>query len=445
MLSENKINVFISYSWDSPAHQQWVLFLADAINKHGGNSIVDKQVKYGGHLRLFMERHIKAADVVLMVLTPNYKNKAQNLKGGVGYEYNIITKELFKVIDKNEKYIGVLRDGNHESSVPDFIEDFKYVDLHDGPDFEINLKELLEQILKVPLKQPEDNKVNKPVMENDYKDLQLLTNEMKSKAFAYFEKLFVGDNEVATKLKVTLKVQEWIKEVEVYNKEIVAKFNPAKMALAEDFMEDFKNNVFGKDLWTVKAALKTHDPDLARYKKDFRDADAEEIYNTVNGILTATHEYVKNTASKIKYDAIKTVADLALQYLDEEEMFMNKIIGFGIRSELLHRYYPAYFPIMTQKSLWAMYFICDSSKEFITIEQKNRQGIMRVSHNWQYPYDRFTYLMNELAIQFEHWVSKYKIKIDPVYRFGYINMFLSSIHELNKADIKLLHEWVETE
>ena len=92
-----------------------------------------------------------------------------------------------------------------------------------------------------------------------------------------------------------------------------------------------------------------------------------------------------------------------------------------------------------------MYFICDSSKEFITIEQKNRQGIMRVSHNWQYPYDRFTYLMNELAIQFEHWVSKYKIKIDPVYRFGYINMFLSSIHELNKADIKLLHEWVETE
>jgi len=443
-VSENKINVFISYSWDSPNHQQWVLSLADIINNHGGNSIVDKNLEYGGHLRLFMERHIKAADVVLMVLTPRYKDKAQNLKGGVGFEFNIITKELFKVIEKNEKYIGVLRDGDHESSVPDFIEDFKYVDLQEGPDFEVNLSRLLEQILNVPLKRPETNKINKPVMESDYKELNLLVNEMKSKGSTYFDKLFMI-NESFDKIGFTRKIEEWRIEVENYCKILVEKFNPLKMELSENFVEDFKNNVFGKNLWTVNSALKTRDPDLARYKNDFRNADSEDIYNTVNGILEATHEYVKKTASKINYDLVESVHELEMEYLDDKEMFMNKIIGFGIRSELLHRYYPAHFPIMTQKNLWAMYFICDSSNEFITIEQKNRQGIMRVSHNWQYPYDRFTYLMNELAKQFEMWISEYGIKMDPQYRFGYINMFLSAIHEFNKADIKLLHEWVETE
>jgi len=445
MLSENKINIFISYSWDNENLQEWVLLLADIINQNGGNAIVDKKLKFGGHLRLFMEIHIKSADAVLMVLTPNYKNKAQNLSGGVGYEYNIITKELFKVINTNEKYIGVLREGNHESSVPDFIEDFKYVDLRNSPDYDKNLKLLLEQILKTPLKQPDEKTSNRPVMENDYRDLHALTSELKAKAYSYFQALFVEKDEKVTNSKVYRKIQEWTSEVEIYNKELVAKFNPKKMALAEEFMEDFKNNIFGKILWTVKAALKTHDPDLARYKKDFRDADAEEIYNTVNGILITTHKYVTDTAPTINYKAIKDVEDLHLLYLDEEEMFMSKIIGFGIRSELLHRYYPAYFPIMTQKSLWAMYFICDSSKEFITIEQKNRKGIMRVSHNWQYPYARFTYLMNELANEFEKWVGKYDIKLNPFYKFGYVNMLLSAIHELNKADIKLLHEWVETE
>jgi TIR domain len=441
MIDENKINVFISYSWDSEEHKMWVQALAKSINEANGNSIVDQKLKFGSHLRLFMEVNIKSSDIVLLVLSPNYKNKAQMLNGGVGYEYNIITKELFKVLGTNEKYIGVLREGDHNSSVPDFIEDFKYVDLREGHTYDENLKELLEQILKTPMKQPLINNIKMAEKEKEYCPINDLIVEMSSKAWKYFEQMFVLENNNLTKENLKSKKENWEKEIEIYHSTFEGKFKPSKMEIYEGYLEDFKNNIFGKELWTVKSALKTHDPDLARYKRDYGDANAGDLYNTINGILTETHEYVRT--NKIDYLTIKEIAELHLDYLNEEEMFMKKIVGFGIRSEILHRYYPANFSIMTQKSLWAMYFICDSANEFITIEHQNRNGIMRVSHNWQYPYDRFTFLMNALANQFILWLSKYDIAIKPQYRFGYINMFLSSINDIHKADIKLLHEWVE--
>lgn len=39
----SKINVFISYSWDSPEHQKWVINLADSIIEKGCICIVDRK------------------------------------------------------------------------------------------------------------------------------------------------------------------------------------------------------------------------------------------------------------------------------------------------------------------------------------------------------------------------------------------------------------------
>lgn len=444
--SENKVKVFISYSWDSKEHQKWVISLADLINTKGGLAIIDrKNLKYGGHIKTFMLKSILEADIVLMVLTPKYKEKADDLKGGAGYEYNIINDELFKIITQNDKYIPILREGDIETSVTSFLQGFNCADLRDGNDYNQNLEELIEQILGTPLKQSIPHKQNKQIMENEYKTLEPLIEEMSKKAKVYFDKFFSLDNPALIKAKVQMTVKSWEEEIEDYSASVKEKFNPNKMELYEDFLEDFKNNIFGIELWTVKAALKTLDPDLARYKKDYRDADAEEIFDTVNGILNATHKYISDKASSLDYSKLNDIESLMLEYLNEEDMFMNKIIGFGIRSEILHRYYPSYLPIMTQKSLWAMYFICDSANEFITVEQRNRQGIMRVSHNWQYPYDRFTFLMNSLSNQLSSWFNVYGIKLKKELRFGYVNMFLSTIHESHKADIKLLHEWVESD
>jgi hypothetical protein len=394
----SKINIFISYSWDSTEHQQWVLALADLINSSGGNVIVDRtHLKYGGHIKTFMLKSILEVDIVLMILTPNYKRKADSLEGGAGYEYNIINDELFKVITTNEKFIPIIREGSLEISVTNFLRGFNCVDLRHGDEYDQNLQALLKQILNTDINKKPVTNINISPMDDEYKEISLVVKEAKSKALEYFKQLFVTDDKAITSSNLSSIAQQWSEKISQYHTSFAKVFDPVKMELYEDFLEDFKNKVFAKELWTVKAALKTPDPDLARYKKDYRDANTRDIYNTVNGILNAAHFYNTDVSTSINYSSLANVEDLKMSFLNEDTMFMNKVIGFGIRSEILHRYFPALFPIMTQPSLWAMYFICESNNEFITIEKRTREGKMRVSHNWQYPYDRFSFLMNVIS------------------------------------------------
>ena len=443
---QSKKNIFISYSWDSTEHQQWVLSLADLINSHGGNAIIDRtHLKYGGHIKTFMLKSIIEVDIVLMILTPNYKLKADSLEGGAGYEYNIINDELFKVITTNEKFIPIIREGSLEESVTNFLRGFNCADLRDGDKYVLNLQALLKQILNADIKKNPVSNINIAPMDDEYKEISLVVKEAKSKALMYFQQLFTTDNKALTESKLSSIAQQWSDKINEYHTSFAKVFNPSKMELYEDFLEDFKNKVFAKELWTVKAALKTPDPDLARYKMDYRDANTRDIFNTVNGILKAAHYYSTDVSKHLNYCSLANIEDLKMDFLDKDTMFMNKVIGFGIRSEILHRFFPALFPIMTQPSLWAMYFICESDNEFITIEKRTREGKMRVSHNWQYPYDRFSFLMNVIYNELFNWFKNYGVELDVNLRFGYVNMFLSSISDLHKADAKMLHEWVDTE
>jgi hypothetical protein len=444
MQEENKINVFISYSWDDSEHQKWVITLADLIEDKGGNAIVDRNnLKYGGHIKSFMWSSIIDSDIVLIILTPNYKRKADAYEGGAGYEYNIINDDLFKIIKKNEKYIPIIRKGDLRSSATNFLQGFNCLDLRDGEDYDENLKRLIKQIFEPTALTQSKSSVKANNMDTTYKDIDRVSSEIITKSRKYFVDMFVSNDRDQTRKMLVDMQKIFEKEINSYHESFMTHFNPRKMIAHEDYLEAFKYTEFAKNLWTVAAALKTPDPDLARYKKDFRNADNEEIYDTVDRILKAAHHYSKEVATTIDYANLKNESSLKLDFLNEKGMNMIKIIGFGIRSEILHRCDPAFFPIMTQKSLWAMYFICDSETEFITIENHGRPKKMRVSHNWQYPYSRFTFLMNVIATELFKWFKEYGIELSYALRFGYVNMFLTSISSLHSNDIKLLHEWVD--
>lgn len=104
--------VFISYSWDGKRHEDWVLELAtDLQSKYGIEIILDKwEMKLGKLLPHFMEHAITDSQRVICVMTPNYKKKTENLAGGVGVEYSIISAEIQKDI-KTEKFIPLFRQG----------------------------------------------------------------------------------------------------------------------------------------------------------------------------------------------------------------------------------------------------------------------------------------------------------------------------------------------
>jgi hypothetical protein len=87
---------FMSYSWETPEHEDWVLTLATPLYKEGAvNVILDKwHLRMGMQNPLFMERAVAESDFVLVICTPAYAKKANERSGGVGYEAMIITGEL---------------------------------------------------------------------------------------------------------------------------------------------------------------------------------------------------------------------------------------------------------------------------------------------------------------------------------------------------------------
>ncbi|WP_051929381.1 toll/interleukin-1 receptor domain-containing protein [Flavobacterium sp. 83] len=122
-MTENRRKVFISYSWDNSEHQEWVLSLAkDLMNKFGIQVILDQfELSAGKDLTYFMESSIENADKVLIILTPNYKIKAEDRKSGVGYETSMITQEIFESSITKIKFIPILRVGDSKSSSPKFL------------------------------------------------------------------------------------------------------------------------------------------------------------------------------------------------------------------------------------------------------------------------------------------------------------------------------------
>ena len=114
--------VFISYSWDNEEHKFWVLNFAHTLMDMRVNVIIDEWslVDYEDDMKYFMEKGIEQADYVLIICTPNYKERADERKGNVGVESVIITGDFYMKGHKR-KYIPVIRSGADKHSIPRYL------------------------------------------------------------------------------------------------------------------------------------------------------------------------------------------------------------------------------------------------------------------------------------------------------------------------------------
>lgn len=126
--------VFISYSHDSPQHRQWVAKLAGQLVEKGIEVILDQwDVSLGADLSSFMERGLKTADRVLVVCTPSYCKKANDGKGGVGYEKLIVTQDLMRNT-QTDKFVPIIRvaESDPTTVVPTCLGTRLFIDMRDG-------------------------------------------------------------------------------------------------------------------------------------------------------------------------------------------------------------------------------------------------------------------------------------------------------------------------
>lgn len=146
--------VFISYSWTTPTHEDWVLELAKRLISDGIEVILDKWDLKPGHNKFaFMESMVHAEDIdkVLIILDCLYAEKANGRAGGVGTETLIISTKVYEST-KQTKFIPIIAqlDDKGNAPLPTYLSGNIYIDLSSRVHYEENYEKLLRDIYERP-------------------------------------------------------------------------------------------------------------------------------------------------------------------------------------------------------------------------------------------------------------------------------------------------------
>lgn len=147
--------LFISYSWSSPQHEQWVVELATALRESGIDVILDKwDLKEGHDAFAFMERMVSdpAVEKVAIISDQVYSERADGRSGGVGTETQIISKEVYEN-QQQDKFVLVVseKDEDGKAYLPTYYKSRIYIDLSEPDSYAENFDKLLRWVFDKPL------------------------------------------------------------------------------------------------------------------------------------------------------------------------------------------------------------------------------------------------------------------------------------------------------
>jgi len=151
MTSTTEPTVFISYSHDSEEHKNWVLQLATRLRSNGVNVILDRwNLKLGSDLASFMERGLSKSQRIVSICSDIYVKKANEGKGGAGYEKQIMTAEFIN--DQNTNWVIPLIKNNPDTKkTPTFLGGRMYISFEEPHLYESKYEELLRDLLDEPV------------------------------------------------------------------------------------------------------------------------------------------------------------------------------------------------------------------------------------------------------------------------------------------------------
>jgi hypothetical protein len=148
---EKDPTAFVSYSWDSKDHKKWVLSLVSKLFDNGIETSIDVLETQTETVNLYnmMIKNIREKDYTILVLTEEYAAKADDLKGGVGFETNMI---ISLIMSNLKKIIPIVRTkGESSKAIPFYLSGVHYIDFSEDQQFDDSFKELLHKIYKKEL------------------------------------------------------------------------------------------------------------------------------------------------------------------------------------------------------------------------------------------------------------------------------------------------------
>lgn len=147
--------LFISYSWSTSEHEQWVIDLATELVNSGVDVVLDKWDLREGHDSIaFMEKMVTDPSIskVILVCDQVYANKADDRAGGVGTETQIISAEVYAK-QSQDKFVAVIAEKSDAGKpyLPTYYKSRIYVDLSESDRYAENFEKLLRWIFDKPL------------------------------------------------------------------------------------------------------------------------------------------------------------------------------------------------------------------------------------------------------------------------------------------------------
>lgn len=145
------MNLFISYSHDNAEHKEWVAKLASNLRLHGVDVILDQwDLRLGDDLPFFMENGLSKSNLVLVICSSLYVEKANVGRCGTGYEKRILSSYMLSG-DKKNFVIPIIRN-NDQKQVPNFLKGLLYIDFSSDEDYISQYRQLLARIYDEDIK-----------------------------------------------------------------------------------------------------------------------------------------------------------------------------------------------------------------------------------------------------------------------------------------------------
>lgn len=154
MTLDGRPEVFISYSYDSQDHENWVKSFVDRLISDGVQVIFDKyDLHLGDKSTYFMETSINKCDFILVIVTEQYIRKADTRSGGVGYETDMVAGELL-LQEKKGKVIPVWVKTDY-NKVPEYLKGTMGIGIKNIYSYDAEYEKLYRTITSQELKKPE--------------------------------------------------------------------------------------------------------------------------------------------------------------------------------------------------------------------------------------------------------------------------------------------------
>lgn len=143
------MRAFISYSWDSEEHKQWVQQLAEDLQDRIPDLDVDYDQRGMDHRvdrNKFMESGIFESDVVLAIITKKYTEKANARQGGVGRETAMAAERHWNDLDSKSRtrVLAIKREADAEA--PHYLKASLYFDFSRQESYDEVLRHLKSEL-----------------------------------------------------------------------------------------------------------------------------------------------------------------------------------------------------------------------------------------------------------------------------------------------------------